>query len=184
MLQITDGAVEALERARRDGKVRFVGFTGHKQPSIHLRMLELGFPFDTCQMPLNCFDASFRSFEREVLPECTRRGVAVLGMKALGGEGQAAKAGVVMAEEAYRYAMSLPVTTTVMGVDSADALRQDLTIARGFRPMSEHEMQALRDRVREYAVDGRFELYKISAKFEGKPGREQHGLPTLEELAM
>ena len=87
----TDGAAEALLQAKKDGKVRFVGFTGHKDPSIHLRMLEHDFPFDTMQMPLNCFDATFRSFEQSVLPEARRRGIAVLGMKSLGGSGEMVK---------------------------------------------------------------------------------------------
>jgi len=82
------GAVEALDQAKREGKVRFVGFTGHKDPSIHLKTLSYGFPFDTCQLPLNCFDASFRSFETRVLPELARRGIAAIGMKPMSGEGK------------------------------------------------------------------------------------------------
>ena len=89
------GVVEALDEAKRKGKVRFVGFTGHKHPDIHLRMLEHGYPFDAVQMPLNCFDASFRSFERRVLPELVKRGIAALGMKSMGGGGNAILAGVV-----------------------------------------------------------------------------------------
>jgi uncharacterized protein len=176
-----DGPVEALDRAKREGKVRFVGFTGHKHPGIHMRMLELGYRFDTCQMPLNCFDATFRSFEHEVLPAVNRLGIAAIGMKALGGEGQPAKAGVVTAEEAYRYAMSLPVAVTVMGMDSLDVLRQDLRIARDFMPMGEDEMRSLRKRVAGEAGDGRFELYKTTAKHEGPLGRAQHGFPPMEE---
>jgi len=177
------GAVEALEQARREGKVRFVGFTGHKHPDIHLRMLSHGFPFDTCQLPLNVFDATFRSFERIVLPELRRRGIAPLGMKSMCGEGTPVKKRVVKPEEALRYAMSLPVAATVSGIDSLRILRQNLRIARGFEPMSADEMQALRERVAEHAADGRFELYKTSAKFEGPPGRKQHKFPTPEELA-
>jgi predicted aldo/keto reductase-like oxidoreductase len=183
-LHFAPGAtVEALEQARRDGKVRFVGFTGHKHPDIHLRMLSHGFPFDACQLPLNVFDATFRSFERLVLPELNRRGIAPLGMKSMCGEGAPVKKRVVKPEEALRYAMSLPVAATVSGIDSLRILRQNLRIARGFEPYSEAEMQALRDRVAEHAADGRFELYKTSAKFEGPPGRKQHKFPPLEELA-
>src|SRR5262249_48827884 len=112
------GVVEALDEARRQGKVRFVGFTGHKDPSIHLKMLAHGYPFDTCQLPLNCFAAAFRSFERQVLPELVRRGIAPLGMKPIGGDGDAAKKRAVKATDALRYAMSLPVAVTITGIDS------------------------------------------------------------------
>jgi aryl-alcohol dehydrogenase-like predicted oxidoreductase len=179
-----DGAVEALVRAREQGKVRFVGFTGHKHPSIHLHMLALGFEFDTVQMPLNCFDGRFRSFETEVLPELNRRGIAPIGMKALGGEGKAVKDGVLTAQEAYRYAMSLPVATTVVGIDSVGVLQQNLEIARGFTPMSDDEMNALRDRMAGLGADGRYELYKVSARFEGPIGREQHGFPPVDEVTL
>ena len=176
------GAVEALEEAQRDGKVRFVGFTGHKDPDIHLKMLAHDFPFDTCQLPLNVFDASFRSFERRVLPELLRRGIAPLGMKSMGGEGSPVKKRVVRAEEALRYAMSLPVAATVSGIDSLKVLRQNLRVARGFEPYTPAEMQELRERCAEAAADGRFELYKTSMHFDGPPGRKQHKFPDLEEL--
>jgi aryl-alcohol dehydrogenase-like predicted oxidoreductase len=171
------GAVEALDEAKRQGKVRFVGFTGHKDPSLHLAMLERGYPFDTCQLPLNCFDAGFRSFERQVLPDLIQRGIAPLGMKSLGGEGEPAKKRAVKAPDAYRYAMSLPVATTITGIDSLKILRQNVEIARGFRPLSEAEMEALRRQSAELAADGRFELYKTTAKHEGPVGRAQHGFP-------
>jgi aryl-alcohol dehydrogenase-like predicted oxidoreductase len=177
------GAVEALEQAKRQGKVRFVGFTGHKDPSIHLKMLAHDFPFDTCQMPLNCFDATFRSFEARVLPELNRRGIAPLGMKSMGGEGIPVSRRAVTAEEALRYAMSLPVAVTITGIDSTKVLRQDLRIARSFVPMSRDEMEALRKRCAEVASDGRLETYKTTAKFEGPVGRKQHGFPPLEEVS-
>src|ERR1700751_1650387 len=126
------GVVEALDEAKKQGKVRFVGFTGHKSPAIHLKMLSHNYPFDTVQMPLNCFDATFRSFEQQVLPELQRRGIAALGMKSLGGDGQPIQYGVARAEEAIRYAMSLPVATTICGIDSLAVLRQNVGIARGF----------------------------------------------------
>src|ERR1700732_1241654 len=129
------GVVEALDEAKKQGKVRLVGFTGHKSPAIHLKMLAHDYPFDTVQMPLNCFDATYRSFEQQVLPELERRGIAVLGMKSLGGDGQPILHGAVTAEEALRYAMSLPVATTISGIDSLAVLRQNLAIARGFTPM-------------------------------------------------
>lgn len=178
------GAVEALEKAKREGKVRFVGFTGHKDPALHLRMLSYDFPFDTCQMPLNCFDATFRSFEQQVLPEVNRRGIAAIGMKSLGGEGTVVKRKVVSAEEGLRYAMSLDVATTVSGIDSMRVLRQNVRIARGFERMTNAEMQELRSRCADVAADGRFELYKTTAKHEGPVGRRQHGFPSEEAVAI
>lgn len=173
-----DGAAEALEKAKKDGKVRFVGFTGHQNPKVHLAMLNTGFPFDAVQMPLNAFDSSFRSFEKQVLPELTKRGIAVLGMKPLNGHGEAIKHGVVTAEEALRYAMSLPgVTTTISGVDSLDVLHQNLRIAQNFTPMTEPEMNELRDRCKPDAADGRYELYKLSLKFDNPESRLAHGFP-------
>ena len=179
------GVVEALDQAKRQGKVRFVGFTGHKDPRIHLDMLAHDYPFDTCQLPLNCFDSSFeeRSFEREVLPELLRRSIAPIGMKSLGGDGRQVKQKVITAAEGLRYAMSLPVMTTVSGIDSMKVLRQNLKVALGFKRMSPRPMEVLRSRVREEAEDGRFELYKTSAKHEGPEGRKQHGFPDDEQLS-
>ena len=177
------GVIEALDEARRAGLVRFVGFTGHKDPAIHLRMLAHDYPFDTTQMPLNCFDATFRSFEQQVLPELLRRGIAPLGMKSMGGEGDPVKKRVVTPAEALRYAMSLPVAATVSGMDSLKVLRQNLRIAAGFKPLTAAEMQTLRTRCAPEAADGRFELYKTSKKFDGPPGRKQHKFPPLDELA-
>jgi predicted aldo/keto reductase-like oxidoreductase len=131
-----DGAIEALEQAKKDGKVRWVGFTGHKDPAIHLKMLSHDFPFDTTQMPLNCFDARFRTFQQIVLPEANRRGIAVLGMKSLGGSGEMVTHGGITPEEGLRYAMSLPVATTISGVDSEIVLEQNRAIASNFKPMT------------------------------------------------
>ena len=178
------GVIEALDEAKRQGKVRFVGFTGHKNPAIHLKMLARNYPFDTVQMPLNCFDGTYRSFEQQVLPELERRGIAALGMKSLGGDGQPILHGVVDAEEALRYAMSLPVATTISGMDSLDVLRQNVTIARGFTPMAPADMQALRQRCRSFAADGHLELYKSTKRYDGGVGREQHGYPPAEQLPL
>src|ERR1700687_2833491 len=120
------GVVEALDESKKQGKVRFVGFTGHKSPAIHLKMLAHDYPFDTVQMPLNCFDATYRSFEQEVLPARQRRGFAVLGMKSLGGAGEMVTSGAITPEEGLRYAMSLPVATTISGIDSLYVLEQNL----------------------------------------------------------
>jgi aryl-alcohol dehydrogenase-like predicted oxidoreductase len=173
------GVVDALERARKQGKVRYLGFTGHKDPEIHMAMLSHGFPFDSCQLPLNGFDAQFRSFESRVLPELARQGIAALGMKSLGADGSAVRKKVVTAEDALRYAMSLPVATTITGIDSMRVLRQNLRIAGSFSPMSASEMRAHRRRCEEAAADGRFELYKTTGEHEGNEGRAQHGYPPM-----
>jgi uncharacterized protein len=169
------GAADALLEAKQQGKVRFIGFTGHKDPSIHMKMLSHGFPFDTCQLPLNCFDGTFRSFEDDVLPVLHRLGIAALGMKTLGGNGEAIKQGVVTAEECLRYVLSLPIAAIVSGIDSIEVLRQNLAIAQRFVPMTAVEMDTLRNRVARYAGDGRFELYKSSRHYDGPIGRAQRG---------
>jgi uncharacterized protein len=177
-----NGAAEALLDAKQQGKVRLIGFTGHKSPAIHLKMLSHGFPFDTVQMPLNPFDATFRSFEQHVLPEAQRRGIAVLGMKSMGGSGEMVKDGAVTPAEALRYAMSLPVAVTISGMNSMEVLKQNLAIATEFTPMPPTEMEELRKRCRSYAADGRLELFKTTVMYDGKIGREQHGLPSTEEM--
>jgi len=176
------GAAEALLAAKQQGKVRFVGFTGHKDPAIHLRMLTQDFPFDTVQIPLNCLDATFRSFETQVMPEANRRGIAVLGMKSMGGTGEIVSHGAATPSDALRYAMSLPVATTISGMDSLGVLEQNLAIAKGFQPMKPEEMQALRERVRVFAADGRYELFKTTKKYDGEVGRQQHHYPNSQKL--
>jgi aryl-alcohol dehydrogenase-like predicted oxidoreductase len=177
------GVVEALEKAKRQGKVRYVGFTGHKDPAILMRMLSFNYPFDSCQLPLNGFDAHFRSFQWRVLPELQRRQIAAIGMKSLGGDGRVVAKKKARVEEALRYAMSLPVCTTVSGIDSMKVLRQNLRIVRAFSPMSERARRAYEQSVEDEALDGRFELYKTTAEHDGDEGREQHGFPLQEELA-
>ncbi len=178
------GVVEALEQAKAQGKVRYIGFTGHKDPQIHLRMLASGFPFDACQLPLNGFDAAFRSFQTQVLPELARQGIAAIGMKSLGGDGRVIRKKAASVKDALRYAMSLPVCTTVSGIDSMKVLRQNLAIARDFSPMSARQRAAYERSLADTALDGRFELYKTTAEHEGDVGRRQHGFPSQEELAM
>ncbi|MEO8336006.1 MAG: aldo/keto reductase [bacterium] len=177
------GVIDALDRAKQKGLIRFAGFTGHKDPSLHLEMLSYGYPFDSCQMPLNCFDATFRSFEEQVLPECARQGIAAIGMKSLGGEGEAVKKRAVAAKDAIRYAMSLPVAVTVTGIDSLAVLRQNIAVARDFAPMGAVEMERMRARCAPFAVDGRFELYKTTSKHEADVGRKQRGFPLQAEMA-
>jgi aryl-alcohol dehydrogenase-like predicted oxidoreductase len=171
------GAAEALAKAKKEGKVRYVGFTGHKAPEIHLKMLETGFPFDAVQMPLNGFDANFHSFELLVLPELKKRGIAALGMKPLNGKGDAIKKGVITAEEALRYAMSLPVATTITGMEKLEVLHQNLAIAQNFKPMTPDEMDAVRQKCKAMAADGRFEHYKVSLQYDNPEARWAHGFP-------
>jgi aryl-alcohol dehydrogenase-like predicted oxidoreductase len=171
------GAAEALTKAKRDGKVKFVGFTGHKDPEVHLAMLRTGFPFDAVQMPLNPFDANFFSFEQKVLPELQKRGIAALGMKPIGGHGEPVQQGIFTAQELLRYAMSLPVATTITGVSDLGILKQNLQVAQSFQPLQAAEMDALRKRAKPYAGDGHFELYKTSIKFDNPEARLAHDFP-------
>jgi len=176
------GAAEALLDAKKQGKARLIGFTGHKDPSIHLKMLSKGFPFDTVQMPVNPLDGTFRSFEQHVLPEAQKQKLAIFGMKSMGGSGEMIKNGVLTPEEALRYAMSMPVTVTISGMNDLDVLKQNLGIAAGFVPMTQNELSTLRSRCQPDASDGHCELFKTSVMYDGDIGREQHGLPPAKEL--
>jgi uncharacterized protein len=177
-----DGVLEALAAAKQQGKVRFVGFTGHKNPSIHLAMLHGGFAFDTIQMPLNPFDYSYRSFQQEVLPVAAQRGMAVFGMKSMGGSGEMISAGALTPTEALSFAMSLPgVSTTISGMDSMRVLDQNLEILRNFKPLSAEQISALRTYGKQFE-DGRYELFKSSVKYDGDLGRQQHDFPSAAEL--
>jgi aryl-alcohol dehydrogenase-like predicted oxidoreductase len=176
-----DGVLEALAAAKQQGKVRFVGFTGHKNPSIHLDMLNRGFSFDTVQMPINPFDPSFRSFEREVLPVAVKKGMAVFSMKSMSGSGESIVHGALTPTEALSYAMSVPgVSTTISGMDSMGVLDQNLAILSAFQPLPAAQMRELREHGREFN-DGRFELFKSSIKYDGDLGREQHHYPSAAE---
>jgi uncharacterized protein len=178
------GVLEAVERAKRDGKVRFVGFTGHKHPSIHREMIERGFPFDTAQMPLNVLDPNYRSFEKHVLPLARERGIHVIGMKTFA-EGRMLEEGHIDADDALRYAMSLPgVLTTVTGIDSQAVLDHHVRIADGFTPLDDIALQTLRDKYKHLATDGHLELFKSTAKNDADEGRAQHGFPPMSKLAM
>ena len=178
-----DGAVEALTQAKAQGKVRFVGFTGHKDPDIHLKMLAHRYPFDTVQMPLNPFDKNFRSFQTNVLPELRRQNIMAISMKSMGGGGEPVKHGAATPQELLRYAMSVPgVLTTVSGMDSYNVFKQNLAIAQAFTPMTAAEMSALEGRVAGVAGDGRLEHYKSTKIYDAAVGRRQHGFPSATEL--
>jgi predicted aldo/keto reductase-like oxidoreductase len=177
-----DGVLEALTAAKQQGKVRFVGFTGHKNPTIHLDMLNRGYKFDTVQMPINPFDPSFRSFEKNVLPVAVQKGMAVFSMKSMSGSGESIVHGALTPTEALSYAMSVPgVSTTISGMDSMGVLDQNLAILRDFKPLGEKQMAALREHGKQFN-DGRYELFKSSVKYDGDVGRQQHNYPTPEEL--
>jgi predicted aldo/keto reductase-like oxidoreductase len=177
-----DGVLEALAAAKQQGKVRFVGFTGHKNPSIHLAMLNGGSPFDTVQMPLNPFDYSFRSFQQEILPVAAQRGMAVFGMKSMGGSGKMISHGALTPTEALSFAMSLPgVSTTISGMDSMQVLDQNLEILRNFKPLSEDQISAMRLYGKQFD-DGRYELFKSTVKYDGDLGRQQHNFPPAADL--
>jgi aryl-alcohol dehydrogenase-like predicted oxidoreductase len=177
-----EGVLEALAAAKQQGKVRFVGFTGHKNPSIHLAMLNGGFPFDTIQMPLNPMDYSYRSFQQEVLPVAAKRGIAVFGMKSMGGSGEMIVNGALTPTEALTFAMSLPgVSTTISGMDSMGVLDQNLKIVQNFQPLTTTQLDQLRAHGKQFN-DGRYELFKSTIKYDGDLGREQHEFPTAAEL--
>jgi aryl-alcohol dehydrogenase-like predicted oxidoreductase len=164
-----DGANAALVDARQAGKIRYIGFTGHKDPRIHLHTLavaaEHGFTFDSVQMPLNVMDAHYRSFEQLVLPELVTQRIGVLGMKSMG-NGVILRSGVVSARECLQYALSLPTSVVITGIESMERLEQAFDVARAFRPLSNAERQALLARTAAHAAGGRFELFKTSSIFD------------------
>jgi predicted aldo/keto reductase-like oxidoreductase len=164
------GAIEALTAARQAGKIRFIGFTGHKDPAIHLKMLETakshGFKFDAVQMPLNVLDAHYRSFAREVLPVLTREGIGVLGMKPLA-SGYALKSTNVSPVECLHYAMNLPTSTVITGIDRFELLDQAFEAARSFKGLSAAEVSALLARTEAPARGGTNEPFKTTHNFDG-----------------
>ncbi|HTV19520.1 MAG TPA: aldo/keto reductase [Polyangiaceae bacterium] len=164
------GAIETLVRARDAGKLRYIGFTGHKHPDIHLAMLDAadknGFRFDAVQMPLNVMDAHFESFEARVLPTLVERNIAVLGMKSMG-SGDILASGVVKADECLRYALGLPTTAVITGIDSSPVLDQALRVGRTFIPFTSAERSALLARTLDSAQGGKHELFKTSEKYDG-----------------
>jgi uncharacterized protein len=172
------GAAEAMLKAKEDGKVRFIGFTGHKSPAIFRRMLSQGFPWDTIQMPVSVLDANFNSFQHEILPMAQEQGIGVIGMKSLAaGHFFQLPEGTLSPEEARRYALSQPIASLCVGVDSMDVLEQDLRVAREFAPMTAEEQAAVVDRVYHHAWAGQHEPFKTSFDFEGNEARKEHGLP-------
>lgn len=173
------GAAEAARAALKAGKVRFVGFTGHKDPAYLLEMLRHDFPWATVQLPVNVLDASYRSFQRQVLPELSKRGIGAIGMKSLGGEGQLVTGAGLSPQECRRYALSQPIASLVTGITSLEQLDQDVRIARELKPMAQAEQEELISRTRAIAGDGRFEWFKTTPFFDSKLHRDQHGFPEV-----
>jgi aryl-alcohol dehydrogenase-like predicted oxidoreductase len=156
--------------AKKAGKIRYIGFTGHKDPLVHLRMLDVAeqhhFHFDTCQMPLNLMDAHFRSFERMVLPRLVDQGIGVLGMKSMG-DGNLLKSGRVKPVECLHYALNLPTSVVITGCESMERLEQALEAVRTFKPLTEAQLSGLRAKTKQVAATGRLERFKTSDVFDG-----------------
>ena len=172
------GAAEAMLKAKEEGKVRFIGFTGHKSPAIFRRMLAQGFPWDTLQMPVSVLDANFNSFQTEIIPIAQEQGIGVIGMKSLAaGHIFDDPAIDITAEEAIRYALSQPIASLCTGIDSMAILEQNLRIAREFVPMTAEEQAAAVDKVFHHAWAGQHEPFKTSFQFEGNEARREHGIP-------
>jgi len=171
------GALDEARKAQKEGKVRYLGFTGHKDPHIHLKMLDVH-AWDTVQMPVNLLDWHYRSFIRQVIPEANKRKIGPLGMKSLGGgqPGRFVTSKVCTAQEAIRFALDQEIAALVTGIDSMKVLQQNLEIARNFKPLSEAERKELLDRVKEVATDGRHERFKSTQFFDGPYHQKQHGL--------
>jgi aryl-alcohol dehydrogenase-like predicted oxidoreductase len=165
-----EGANAALLEARTAGKVRFIGFTGHKDPRIHLYMLEVareyGFVFDTVQMPINVMDAHYRSFEKLVLPELVKQNIGVLAMKTLA-NGAILKSKTVSAVECLQYAMNLPVSVVITGCESMENLEQAITAARTFKPMTDEQISSLLAKTAKAAARGEYELFKTTSIYDG-----------------
>jgi len=165
-----NGAIEAAVLAKQAGKIRYIGFTGHKDPAVHLRMLETAqkhsFHFDTIQMPINVMDAHFRSFTREVIPVALKQGIGILAMKTFG-DHHILDSKTVEPIEALHYGLTQPVSVVITGIDSPTILDQALTAARTFKPLTEAQQATLLARTREAALEGKFELFKTSAQYDG-----------------
>jgi aryl-alcohol dehydrogenase-like predicted oxidoreductase len=164
-----DGPLEALMEAKKAGKIRYIGFTGHKHPFVHLRMLEAAaqhnFHFDTCQMPLNVMDAHFRSFGHDVLPKLVEQGIAALGMKSMG-DGNVLKSGRVTPVECLHYALNLPTSVVITGCERMAILDQAIEAARTFQPMTPAEVAALLAKTKDAAMTGQFEPFKTTPQFD------------------
>lgn len=182
---VEKGGLGALLKAKKEGKIRYLGFTGHKHPAIHLKMLPVH-AWDTVQMPINLLDWHYRSFAKQVVPEANKRGIGVIGMKSLGGGGggmgRFVAARVCTPQEAITYALSQPIASLCTGIDSMKVLEQNLQIARTFKPLEDEALQTLLARVKTIAGDGRHERFKSTQMFDGPYHRKQHALTDKDVL--
>ena len=168
------GGIRAAVEAKEAGKIRHIGFTGHRDPRVHQLMLDKPFDWETVQMPINMMDAHFRSFREHIVPQCVQRGAGVIGMKSLGGGVIPGQAGI-SADTCIRYALSQPISSLVVGFTNMDELLQNVATARNFTPMADAEQRTLLAGVKEVAGDGRFELYKTTQRMDGPYHTRQHG---------
>ena len=175
MIFAPDGGIEAAELAKKQGKVRFIGFTGHRDPMLHLKMLAYGYPWDAVQMPMNVFDPHYKSFQQHVLPILVRRNIGVIAMKTMA-SGYVLRANVTTPEEALNYIWSQPVSTIVSGMQSEELLEANVATARAFTPMSAQAQAELLEKTKEAALTGKFEPFKTAPNFDGPVGRKLHGV--------
>ena len=165
-----NGPLEALMEAKKAGKIKYIGFTGHKDPAVHLKMLALAdqhkFHFDTAQMPINVLDASFKSFTNEVVPKLVEKEIALLGMKPMA-SAAIPNNKVATGIECLHYALSMPTSVVITGCDSIERVDQALEAAKTFKPMTKQEISALVTRTKDKALDGQLERFKTSTQFDG-----------------
>jgi uncharacterized protein len=171
------GGIRAALEAQKAGKVKHIGFTGHKDPAIHLKMLNKPYQWAAAQMPINVCDYFFRSFLHTVLPQCLKQNTGVLGMKSLGGgmEGKIPASGLVSAKECIHFALSQPISSLVVGLRNQKDLDQALEVGRDFKPLTLEQQEAILEKINEASGDGRHELFKTSKDFDGPYHRKQHG---------
>lgn len=175
MIFAEGGGIEAADLAKKQGKVRFIGFTGHRDPMLHLKMLAYGYPWDAVQMPMNVFDPHFKSFQKHVLPILVQRNIGIIAMKTMG-SGYVLRANVVTPKQALHYVWSQPVSTIVSGMESEEILEANIGLARTFVPMDAAEQATLLDKTKESGVTGTFEPFKTPPNFDGPIGRKLHGM--------
>lgn len=175
MIFAVGGGIEAADLAKKQGKVRFIGFTGHRDPVLHLKMLAYEYPWDAVQMPMNVFDAHYKSFQKHVLPILVRRNIGVIAMKTLA-SGHVLRANVVSVKEALSYIWSQPVSTIVSGMDTEQLLEANAGLASHFKPMGQVEQLEVLAKTRDVALTGDFEPFKTAPNFDGPVGRKLHGV--------
>ena len=175
MIFAPGGGIEAAELAKKQGKVRFIGFTGHRSPMLHLKMLAYGYPWDAVQMPMNVFDPHYKSFQQHVLPILVRRNIGVIAMKTMA-SGHVLRADVTTPAQALRYIWSQPVSTIVSGMESEELLEANVATARAFQSMIAQAQAELLEKTREVALTGTFEPYKTAPNYDGPIGRKLHGV--------